>query len=246
MRAKPRGGSSVRARRLSGSAEARRVHVGVNEVSKAYGEGIRRALVLDRVSMTVDRGTSASLVGPSGSGKSTLLALIAGLTTPNGGQILLGGTDVTALDERERTQLRSQRIGVVMQRGGLLPFLSATENVELALTLAGVRRRRSERARALLSELGLGARVDHRPAHLSGGEVRRVALAMALAKGPELLLADEMTGELDAANAAAVMRLVLRESRERGLTLLFATHSTMLAGLAQRRFILDTGCVTPT
>ena len=103
-----------------------------------------------------------------------------------------------------------------------------------------------ERAGRYLERVGVGHRKDHYPAHLSGGEVRRVALAMALVNGPELLLADEMTGELDAANAAAVMRLVMRESQERGLTLLFTTHSTTLADLAQRRFTLDAGCVAPT
>jgi putative ABC transport system ATP-binding protein len=194
------------------------------------------------VSLDLARGETVSLVGVSGSGKSTLISLLSGLLQPDAGRILFDGEDLATLDERARAELRAGRIGIVLQRGNLVPFLTAHENVKLAIELAGGERP-AERARALLDELGLGDRLDHFPRLLSGGEAQRVAVAMALANEPDLLLADEATGELDSASAEQVMRLMFTARRERGVTVLFVTHSAELAGRAERRLRLADGRV---
>jgi putative ABC transport system ATP-binding protein len=183
-----------------------------------------------------------SLVGVSGSGKSTLVSLLSGLLRPDAGRILFDGQDLAELDDRGRARLRAGRIGVVLQNGNLVPFLTAHENVKLAIELAGGERP-SERARALLEELGLGERLDHLPQRLSGGEVQRVAVAMALANEPDLLLADEATGELDSVSSDHVMDLIFGAQRERGLTVLFVTHSSELAARAGRKLRLAHGQV---
>jgi len=198
--------------------------------------------VLDGASLEMARGQSVSLVGVSGSGKSTLVSLLSGLLLPDAGRILFDGQDLADLDDRERARLRAGSIGVVLQNGNLVPFLTAHENVKLAIELAGGARP-AERARALLAELGLGGRLDHLPQRLSGGEVQRVAVAMALANEPDLLLADEATGELDSASADHVMEIVFGAQRERGLTVLFVTHSRELAAMAERRLRLAHGRV---
>jgi putative ABC transport system ATP-binding protein len=198
--------------------------------------------VLDGASLEVAPGQSVSLVGVSGSGKSTLVSLLSGLLLPDAGRILFDGQDLAALDDRERARLRAGRIGVVLQNGNLVPFLTARENVKLAIELAGGARP-AERARALLGKLGLGGRLDHLPQRLSGGEVQRVAVAMALANEPDLLLADEATGELDSSSADHVMEIVFGAQRERGLTVLFVTHSGELAARAERRLRLAHGKV---
>ena len=150
------------------------------------------------------------------------------------------------MDDGERAALRARRIGIVLQRGNLVPFLSAAENVELAQRLADGRghgRRRGRRARDLLAELGVGDRADHRPHQLSGGEAQRVAVAVALANDPDLLLADEVTGELDSAHAEQVLGVIFDAWRERGLTVLFVTHSRELAARADHRLQLSDGVV---
>jgi putative ABC transport system ATP-binding protein len=198
--------------------------------------------VLDGTSLELERGQTISLVGVSGSGKSTLISLLSGLLDPDEGRIVFDGQDLTELDDRDRARLRAGRIGVVLQSGNLVPFLTAHENVKLAIELAEGERP-AERAAELLEELGLGDRLDHFPRRLSGGEVQRVAVAMALANEPDLLLADEATGELDSASAEQVMQLILDAHRERGLTVLFVTHSTELASRAERRLRLAHGHV---
>jgi putative ABC transport system ATP-binding protein len=176
----------------------------------------------------------------SGSGKSTLISVLAGLALPDSGRVVFDGQDITGLTEVARAQLRARRVGVVMQSGNLIPFLTALENVELAIELAGGDRG-GARARELLSELGLERRLDHLPRRMSGGESQRVALAMALANEPDLLLADEVTGELDSSNAERVMEVIFEAWQERGLTVLFVTHSSELAARAQHRLRLDDG-----
>ena len=215
--------------------------VRVLNVSKTFREGALSTHVLDGVAFDLVRGETTSLVGASGSGKSTLLGLVAGLMLPESGSIEFDGADLTALDDSARARLRARRMGVVVQNGSLIPFLTAVQNVELAIKLASGGPRRTKRARDLLTELGLARREDHLPRHLSGGEAQRVALAMALANDPELLLADEMTGELDSETADRVMDLVFRQWRERGLTLLFVTHSSELAARARNRMLLADG-----
>jgi putative ABC transport system ATP-binding protein len=216
--------------------------VRVEGVSKAFREGETATEVLHGAGLELARRRTTSLVGRSGSGKSTLISLLAGLLLPDAGTVTFDGRDLTALDDTGRAHLRANRIGVVLQRDNLIPFLSASENVELALGIGGGRPARAH-ARALLSELGLAGRLDHRPSALSGGEAQRVAVAVALANGPDLLLADEPTGELDSATAEQVMGVIFAAWRERGLTVLYVTHSEELAARAQCRLALSDGAV---
>jgi len=216
--------------------------VRVADVFKIYREGTTETVALRGASLELIRGEVTSLIGPSGSGKSTLVSVLAGLALPSAGRIMLGDKDITRLGEAERARLRARRIGVVRQSGNLIPFLSALENVELSITVAGGGNAR-RRARGLLEDLGLGGRVHHRPRQLSGGEAQRVAVAAALVNEPELLLADEVTGELDTETAAQVMEVILEASRQRGLTVLLVTHNRQLAATAQRRLQLVDGVV---
>lgn len=216
----------------------------LDQVSKTYWTGGATRPILTAAAFALYRGETISLVGASGSGKSTLLSLIAGLLRPDAGRILFEGQDLATLDDVGRARLRAQRIGVVLQSGNLIPFLSAVENVELAMDLAGGHRA-APRARDLLSEVGLAHRRHHLPRRLSGGEAQRVSLAMALANEPDLLLADEVAGELDSKTAEQVVGLIFEASRERGLTVLFVTHSTELAARAARHLRLADGQVSP-
>lgn len=216
--------------------------VQLDGVSKTYTNGAADASVLRGLGLTLDRGEITSLVGTSGSGKSTLISVLAGLLRPDSGRVIFDGQDLTELDDTSRARLRSGRIGVVMQNGNLIPFLTAVENVSLAIELAGGNAPRV-RARELLMEVGLGHRLDHLPRRMSGGEAQRVSVAMALANEPDLLLADEATGELDSVNAARVMGLIFEACRERALTVLLVTHSGQLAASAERRLRLSDGRV---
>jgi putative ABC transport system ATP-binding protein len=218
--------------------------VRVEAVSKSYRAGRLQTPVLREVSLELARGETTSLVGVSGSGKSTLLSLIAGLIRPEAGAIAFDGEDLTNLDDMARARLRARRIGVVLQRDNLIGFLTAAENVELAIELAGGDRI-ARRARALLSSVDLAGRGDHLPRRLSGGEAQRLSVAMALANEPDLLLADEVTGQLDSATADVVMGLIFDAWRERALAVLFVTHSSELADRAQRRLRLVDGEVLP-
>jgi putative ABC transport system ATP-binding protein len=183
-----------------------------------------------------------SLTGVSGSGKSTLVSVLAGLMLPDSGRVLFDGDEITALDDVARARLRASRVGVVLQSGNLIPFLTALQNVELAIELGG-RDRDAERAEGLLSELGLGGRLHHVPRRMSGGEAQRVSVAVALANHPDLLLADEVTGQLDSANAEQVMDVIFDAWRQRRLTVLFVTHNRELAARADHRLILEEGQV---
>lgn len=217
--------------------------VEVEELHTVYRERGTQTQVLKGTSFTLQRGQSASLVGSSGAGKSTLLCVLAGLMLPEAGAVRFDGEEITALDEAQRAGLRARRIGVVLQRDNLIGFLSAAENVELAVKLAGGAHP-ARRARALLGELGLAHRVDDLPRRLSGGEAQRAALAVALVNEPELLLADEVTAELDSDSAQRVLELILTASRERGLTVLLVTHSAELAQLAEVRLCVADGLVS--
>ncbi|TML92867.1 MAG: ABC transporter ATP-binding protein [Actinobacteria bacterium] len=217
--------------------------VRVDEVSKTYREGPAVTRVLHGASLELARGETTSLVGASGSGKSTLLGLIAGLMVPESGRVVFDGQDITELDDTDRARLRAGRIGIMLQSDNLIPFLTAAENVELAVELGGGGRA-GARARDVLSELGLADRLHHLPRRLSGGEAQRVSVAVALANDPDLLLADEVTGELDSANAEQVMEVISHASRDRGLTVLFVTHSRDLAARAAHRLRLENGCVS--
>jgi len=214
----------------------------VEGLSKSYREAGAETRVLEGASFELARGETTSLVGSSGAGKSTLLALLAGLMLPDSGKVRFDGEDITAMDEAARARLRARRIGVLLQSGNLIPFLTAAENVELAIGLAGGERP-GRRARELLNQLGLADRVDDLPRRLSGGEAQRASLAVALVNQPDLLLADEVTAELDSANAEHVVEVIVGASRERGLTVLMVTHNLELAGRTERRLRLADGAV---
>jgi predicted ABC-type transport system involved in lysophospholipase L1 biosynthesis ATPase subunit len=217
--------------------------VRVQELRKTYREAGLEADVLRGASLELRRGETTSLIGVSGSGKTTLMSLLAGLMAPDSGTVLFDGQALSDLNDAARARLRARRIGVVLQSANLIPFLTAAENVQLALELAGARKRARFRARRLLGDVGLAARADHEPRRLSGGEAQRVSIAMALANEPDLLLADEVTGQLDSANADHVMEVIFGAWRERGLTVLFVTHDGELAARAQRRLRLHDGAV---
>lgn len=215
----------------------------VEGLSKSYSEAGVETRVLDGAGFELARGQTTSLVGSSGAGKSTLLAVLAGLLLPDSGNVYFDGQDMTAMDETARAGLRARRIGVVLQNDNLIPFLTAAENVELAMKFAGGDRP-GPRAKALLGELGLGDRLEDLPRRLSGGEAQRAALAVALVNEPDLLLADEVTAELDSANAERVLDVILETSRARGMTVLMVTHSMELAGQTERRLrVVDGGVI---
>ncbi len=199
-------------------------------------------LVLDGIDLDVDAGGYTALTGPSGAGKSTLLSVLGGLEPIQEGTAEVGGHALATLRGDELAAYRRETVGFVFQHHGLVPVLSALENVELALALSGADRRvRRERARRLLDAVGLGPRSSHRPAALSGGERQRVAIARALANDPKLLLADEPTGNLDEHVAAQVLDLLESLRAERGCTLVVVTHNRAVAERADRRLHLDAG-----
>jgi putative ABC transport system ATP-binding protein len=217
--------------------------VRLEAVSKAYGSGSSRLEVLDKLDLDLPHGETTSLVGRSGTGKSTLLSLIAGLMRPDSGHIYIGGQQMEQLNDDGRASLRAERIGFVLQSDNLIPFLTAVENVEVAIGFAQGRHS-TARARELLSDLGLGHRMDHLPRQLSGGESQRVAVAVALANEPDLLLADEVVGQLDSTTAADVMGMIFEASRQRNLTVLYVTHDEQLARQAHRSLRLTDRRVT--
>ncbi|MBT8337189.1 MAG: ABC transporter ATP-binding protein [Gemmatimonadetes bacterium] len=214
----------------------------IHELSRHYVEGDRRHVVLDRTSAEIRRGEFVVLLGPSGSGKSTLLNLVSGIDRPDGGWVEIAGVRLTELDERERTLFRRNHIGFVFQFFNLLPTLTVEENLLLPLELKGrLDADAHERARALLETVGLGDRGGSFPDRLSGGEQQRVALARALVHDPELILADEPTGNLDPATGGRVLDLFDTLVRDAGRTLLAVTHSRELAAHADRVLRIEDG-----
>ncbi len=206
------------------------------------GSGAVEVHVLRGIDLAIAAGESLSLVGPSGSGKSTLLMAFAGLERPTSGRIRLAGTDITDLSEDALARLRGATIGIVFQSFHLIPSMTALENVAVPLELAGASDA-FERAEAELVAVGLGERLAHYPAELSGGEQQRVAIARALVPNPSILLADEPSGNLDAANGAMVADLLFRANTERGTTLVLVTHDAALAARAARVVRLNSGRV---
>jgi lipoprotein-releasing system ATP-binding protein len=219
--------------------------LGLEAIAKRYNPGTpAEVVVLDGAALSLAAGETAALVAPSGAGKSTLLHVAGLLDRPTVGTVRILGREVSGLGERERTRVRRETVGFVYQFHHLLPEFSALENVVLPQRAAGVVvSAASERARGLLGSVGLGHRVDHRPAELSGGEQQRVALARALANAPRLLLADEPTGNLDPETAEQVFDMLMRLVRETGLAALIATHNPELAARMDRRLRLEGGRV---
>jgi putative ABC transport system ATP-binding protein len=198
---------------------------------------------LDGVSFTVDAGSSVAITGPSGCGKSTLLGVIGGLAVPTAGAVRIGGEEVSSLPDRRRSDFRRTHVGFVYQADNLLPFLTVAENVELQFALDGGATG-ADRSLELLDRLGLADEAHRLPDHLSGGQRQRAAVARAVVHRPEVILADEPTGALDAANAAAVIDLLLEVQRDIGATLVMVTHDRDAARRMDRRIGLRDGRVT--
>ena len=218
--------------------------VELRHLGKTYREGEAERVVLRDVSLVVAGGEIVVLVGRSGSGKSTLLNLIAGIDRPTAGSVVVNGTDLTALDEQARTRFRRRHIGFVFQFFNLIPLLTVEENLLLPLDLNGRADAKGvAKARALLERVGLGDRGDSFPERLSGGEQQRVAIARALIHDPDIILADEPTGNLDADTAAGVLDLLDALAREAGRTVLMATHSREVIGVADRIFTIERGAL---
>ena len=218
--------------------------VELQHLGKTYREGDAERVVLRDVSLTIPGGEIVVLVGRSGSGKSTLLNLIAGIDRPTAGSVAVNGTDLTALDEQARTRFRRRHIGFVFQFFNLISLLTVEENLLLPLDLNGQADAKGvARARALLERVGLGGRGDSYPERLSGGEQQRVAIARALIHDPDIILADEPTGNLDADTTTDVLGLLDALAREAGRTVLMATHSREVIGVADRIFTVQRGAL---
>ncbi len=215
----------------------------LDDVHKNYALGGEDVHAVRGVTIEIQQQDYVAIVGPSGCGKSTLLNLIGAIDQPSGGSVTIGGRRVESMSDREATRFRLLNIGFVFQRFYLMPTLSALENIELPMAEAGVgKAERKSRAGELLEYVGLGARAKHRPSELSGGEQQRVAIARALSNKPPLLLADEPTGELDAATGAAVIALFEKLNRD-GTTIVVVTHDEGLAHAAHRRVHMRDGVV---
>jgi putative ABC transport system ATP-binding protein len=212
----------------------------LDHVDLSLGRGAARVHILKNISLNIGRGEIVGLVGPSGSGKSTLLMVMAGLERPDAGSISIDGTALVGLNEDALARFRGARIGIVFQSFHLLPTMTALENVAIPLELAGIEDAFAKAA-AELAAVGLKDRFSHYPAELSGGEQQRVALARAMAPNPAILIADEPTGNLDAATGQTIIDLMFALKRERGTTLVLVTHDTALAERCDRQIRLRSG-----
>ncbi len=214
--------------------------IALHDVDLSLGRGAARVHILKGISLAINRGEAVGLVGPSGSGKSTLLMTMAGLERPDSGKVVVDGTDLSGLDEDELARFRGRRIGIVFQSFHLVPTMTALENVALPLELAG-EGDAFERAEAEMQAVGLGDRLHHYPAQLSGGEQQRVAIARAIVPNPAILVADEPTGNLDESTGGSIVDLLFRLKRDRGATLVLVTHDLGLARLCDRMVRLRSG-----
>ncbi len=211
----------------------------VEKVIKVYESRGDKVTALREVSMRVAEGEVVAIMGPSGSGKTTLLNLIAGVDYPTAGKVVVHGRDLMRLTEEELRLYRLLEVGYVFQQYNLVPTLTVLENVLLPMTIAG--RRDEQRARALLASVGLAGKEGRYPEELSGGEQQRLAIAVALANDPKLIIADEPTGELDLATGEVVVRLLTSQSREHGKTVIMTTHDPRVARMADRVILLEDG-----
>jgi ABC-type lipoprotein export system ATPase subunit len=221
--------------------------VRVTNVTRAYTVNNEQVLALRGVSLTVEEGAFVALMGRSGSGKTTLLNMIGGLDQPSSGEVALYGQVLNGMNQEQLTLLRREKIGFIFQSFALLPILSAWENVEMPLRIAGVRSRRErrQRAEAALALVGLERWATHRPAEMSGGQQQRVAIARALVSRPRLLLADEPTGELDSTTGRNLLTLLRTIVRTEGVTLIMATHDRTIFDFADVVYQLRDGQLEP-
>jgi putative ABC transport system ATP-binding protein len=222
------------------------VLVEAREITRTFSRGETAVHALRGATFTIRQGQLVVLRGRSGSGKTTLLNIVGGLDVPTSGSVFVGGRNVSAMPARERTMLRRSTISFIFQSFGLIPMLTAAENVGIPLRIARTpRAEREERVRLLLSVVGLDRHVNQRPGELSGGQQQRVAIARALAVQPELLIADEPTGQLDSETGRQIMRLLRTVVTGEGITALVATHDPALLDLADEVLALDDGRLTP-
>jgi len=223
---------------------APQVMVAADGICRTFGSGHTAVHALRGASFTVDRGQLVALRGRSGSGKTTLLNIIGGLDDPTAGRVWVDGREVNRMSERERLALRRDRVAFIFQSFGLVPMLSAAENVGIPLRIAGLRpSERRERVAAMLTLTGVSSHAAHRPDELSGGQQQRVAIARALAGRPGLLIADEPTSQLDHQTGRQIMELLLSVVRSEGITALVATHDEALIDLADKVIVLEDGSV---
>jgi putative ABC transport system ATP-binding protein len=210
------------------------------QATKVYGRGDNEVRALSGVNVSFASSQFTAIMGPSGSGKSTLMHCVAGLDTLTSGQVYIGETDLSSLNDRQLTQLRRERVGFIFQAFNLVPTLTAIENITLPLTLAG-RKPDRDWLQTVIDTVGLGDRVRHRPSELSGGQQQRVAVARALASRPEIIFADEPTGNLDSQTGAEILSFMRRAVREMGQTIVMVTHDPVAASYADRALFLADG-----
>jgi ABC-type lipoprotein export system ATPase subunit len=218
----------------------------IEKVSKDYRVGNETIVAVKDAALALQKGAFVSIVGHSGSGKTTLLSLIGGMVSPTSGRVLYNGTDITAWDSDQLSEYRCERIGFMFQSASLLPILTAKENLLLPVafrTAATSGDGHDQRAEDLLREVGLSDKVNAYPSQLSGGQQRRVAIARAFMNDPELILADEPTGDLDEETENEMMQFFLRMNREHGTTFIMVTHNSDLARQTQQHFRMDRGVI---
>ena len=219
--------------------------VELKKVSKNFSEGNTKHIVLNNFELKIEKGEIIILLGKSGSGKSTLLNIISGIDTPDEGSVTIVGTDITKLSEKERTLVRRNKIGFIFQFFNLIPTLTVYENLKLPLELTGAENQ-DERINSLLSEVGLSDRSNSYPDKLSGGEQQRIAIARALIHNPDIILADEPTGNLDYETGLQIVDLLDRVVKQKGKTMIMVTHSKDVMGLADKVYSLRKGRLTET
>jgi ABC-type lipoprotein export system ATPase subunit len=219
------------------------LHIDANALSKIYTIGGLTIKAVDQVSLKIEKGDFLSIVGHSGSGKTTLLSILGGIIKPTSGKVIYEGTDICLLDDTRLSEYRNEKIGFMFQFASLLPVLTAKENLLLPGLFSRNRAGDGEKAEEYLSLVGIGEKKDAYPSQLSGGQQRRVAIARALMNDPEVILADEPTGDLDEETEAEIMKLFAKLSQEKKLTFIFITHNLELARHAQRQLRMTHGSV---